>query len=576
MKLVQLTLLLVGVVLISLDLTAAADLSGLSGSAQTLFHSALSYTDALYDPRVGHIYSTDPATPGQYDTRSSAMYATGLLLRNGGSGADSDVERATRIVELVANEQYGVDMESDPWFGTYPHAPDEPIPGVGGLYGTFIYGNYDPNWRDFVGTAWCLALATSEHLLSSGTVQIMERSLLLAAEGLLTRYQGRGEYANSINANMTADNLDQAYTNPWLMGTFILGFIGDRLNDTELKNRSDSDAQEIYDLFTFGGFNTFSEYNSPTYTGVDVYALALWVKYSPAGSKMRELGPFMLNHTMADIGTLYHADLHNLAGPWDRTYGFDMTRYQSVLGQFITSLSPEGKLAIPFAITGSLHVNDYPCFAALNAFLSPIVADIAPQWALENFATFTQEHSLSRKLRTNTEDPLAVRNVTAWLGANVAAGGQSLDEPFVRQSSMVAGTLQWILPSASTNVPSSTLPPRIGYIALSPPTASVVNVTASPHKLEIYLPPSQRWSNATLPSSIVFAVGGFDARTFGVNMTRGLGAVPGLELGVATTGVGPFEVMYNASQSFNGFFSYYVTYPVIASWPDVPSIVLSF
>lgn len=66
--------------------------------------------------------------------------------------------------------------------------------------------------RDFVGTAWCLALATSEGLLSNATINIMEQSLLLAAEGLLTRYQGRGEYANSINANMSADNLDQVCT----------------------------------------------------------------------------------------------------------------------------------------------------------------------------------------------------------------------------------------------------------------------------------------------------------------------------------------------------------------------------
>lgn len=125
-----------------------------------------------------------------------------------------------------------------------------------------------------------------------------------------------------------------------------------------------------------------------------------------------------------------------------------------------------------------------------------------------------------------------------------------LDEPFVRQSSMVAAVIQWALPSASTNVNNVPFPPHIGYIALTPPTASVVNATASPHSLQISFPPSQRWSNTTLPSSIVFAVGGFDARTFGVNMTRGLEGVPGLDVKVTTTGVGMFEVAYNGSQSF--------------------------
>ena len=45
-------------------------------------------------------------------------------------------------------------------------------------------------------------------------------------------------------------------------------YIGHRLNDTELIEKSEEDAQTIYDLFTFGNFNTFAEYNSGTYTGV--------------------------------------------------------------------------------------------------------------------------------------------------------------------------------------------------------------------------------------------------------------------------------------------------------------------
>jgi hypothetical protein len=61
---------------------------------------------------------------------------------------------------------------------------------------------------------------------------------------------------------------------PWATASFAWGsahtvsYIGDRLGDADLKNRSDTDAQKIYDLFTFGDFNTFSEYNSATYTGV--------------------------------------------------------------------------------------------------------------------------------------------------------------------------------------------------------------------------------------------------------------------------------------------------------------------
>ena len=90
------------------------------------------------------------------------------------------------------------------------------------------------------------------------------------------------------------------------------------MNDTELINKSNEDAQAVYDLFTFDDFNTFSEYNCPTYTGVDIFALSLWIRYGPEGTKLQEYGTYMLNHTLMDIADFYHADLRNLAGPWDR------------------------------------------------------------------------------------------------------------------------------------------------------------------------------------------------------------------------------------------------------------------
>ncbi|TFK53879.1 hypothetical protein OE88DRAFT_1675168 [Heliocybe sulcata] len=551
----------------------AFSLSSLSPVALDLFNTSLTDTSSFFDPSVNYLLSSDPATPGKHDTRASAMYAVGLLLRN----EKDDVETAVRIIENVAGTQYGKASNGTvpPWYGTYPHAPEEP--GPGDFYGDLVYTNYDPNWRDFVGTAWCFALATRGHLLPLSTVQLMEQSLILAAEGVLTRYQGRGPYANAVNVDNTKDNLDEAYTNPWLMGTFLLSYIGQRTNRTDLIVRAESDAQSIYDLFTYCGFDTFAEYNSGTYTGVDLYALALWIAYSPPNSKLKEYGTYMLQHTMEDIGLLYNAGLRNLAGPFDRTYGFDQTRYQSVVGYFITALLPSlsTPAPIPKSLLGSLHVSDYTCFPYLAAALSPIVRNATPGWVLENFATFEEgkERFIDRKVRTNTVDPSAVRNVTAWLGDNISIGGQSLDEPFVRQSSMVPALIQWSLPPLPNT--STTVPPRIGYIALSPPTASIINATASRRTLEISFPPSSRADgvNATLPGTVVFALGGFGYREFDAG--KGVEGVPGLDVSVETSGLGEFRVAYNGSSSFNGFYSWYVTYPVTASWPEVPSIKIT-
>lgn len=548
-------------------------LESLPPAAQHLFHSSMSYVSSYFDPSVSYLLSSDPGTPGTpgtpgaHDTRSSAMYAVGLLLRND----EGDVERAVDIIERVAGTQYA--NASMPWYGTYPHAPEEPTPG--GYYGDVIYTNWDPNWRDFIGTAWCLALATRSHLLPSATIKTIKRSLLLATEGVLTRYQGRGPYANAVNVDNTKDNYDAAYTNPWLMSTFLLSYVGHRMGRADLSARGEADARAVYELSTYGGFDTFAEYNSGTYTGVDVYALALWIGFAPPNSTLKEYGTYMLRRTMEDLGTLYNAGLRNLAGPFDRTYGFDQTRYHSVLGYFIASLlpSPATPAPIPSSLPGSLHMNDYACFPFLAAPLSGVVKAVTPGWVLDSFARFEKgaERTLKRKVRTNTVDPTAVRNVTAWLGDGISIGGQFLDEPYARQSSMVAALIQWALPPKSST-PSQ--PPRVGYIALSPPTASVVHATASPGILEISFPPSARadGANATLPSTVVFAAGGFEWAEYEHNAGKGLAGVPGLSVSVETSGLGEAGVAYNGSSSFNGFHSWYITYPVTASWPDVPSI----
>ncbi|THH15465.1 hypothetical protein EW146_g5028 [Bondarzewia mesenterica] len=563
--------------------------SALSASAKKLFDESMDFNEQYWDETEGYLFQIDSA--GIHDTRATAMYATALLARNGKHG--SDRARAIRIFEQIVPQQW--DQNGTLWYGVYPHTPQDPFPGTS-LLGTIPYTSWDPNWRDFVGTAWILALERSGRLIPDSVVSQVEQSLLKAGKGNLLRYQGRGPYANSVTVNSSADNLDavravncmlvvssydifEAYTNPYLMGVFVMSYIGHRLNDTELIEKSEEDAQTIYDLFTYGDFNTFSEYNSGTYTGVDIWALALWIKYAPKGSNVAKYGPFMLNNTLVDLGTLYHAGLRNLAGPWDRSYGYDMTRYHSVFGQLVTSLAPLHRGAVPSPPAGGLHTNDVACFGPLIPLISSIIADVAPDSVLKNFADFgTTERILKRRLRTNVVDETAIRNVTAWLGETVSIGGQSLDEPSARQSSNVAAIIQWLLPSSLYRNASSTGLPKIGYIALSPPTASIVNATASKNTLSISFPPSTRWTNETAPAVVTFAVGGFDMRASGADMTKGLVGVPGLNISVETSGLGNQATAYSQDgwkAWFSNFYFFNVSYPVTAVWPAVPSITIS-
>ncbi|KZV70557.1 hypothetical protein PENSPDRAFT_607210 [Peniophora sp. CONT] len=543
----------------------------LSAGGKKVFDDAMTINEMYYDPVEGYVYGIDVA--GIHDTRASAMWAVGLLARDGGDGYDA--ERAVRIIESVAQQQY-VDNATAAWYGTYPHTPQDPLPGTS-LLGTVPYSSYDPNWRDFIGSAWLLALEESGDLLSNETVTAIEQSLYHVGKGQLLRYQGRGDYANSVDVDTGSDNLDAAYTNPWLMGTIVMSYIGHKMNDTELINKANDDAQAVYDLFTFNELNTFSEYNCPTYTGVDIFALALWIRYGPEGTKLKEYGSYMLNYTMLDLADFYHADLRNLAGPWDRTYGFDMTRYHSILGQLISSLLPAEKIAVPSPVLAGKHMNDAVCFGTLMPLIADTVQSIVPQDVLNQFVNFTGERDVVfRQVRTNTEDETAVRNVTVWLGPNVTIGGMSLDEPSPRQSSNVPGVIQWLLPQTlyTNGKFSSSTPPKVGYIAISPPPAGTINATASEGALTISLPLSERWGDCTLPTGISFAVGGFDERTSGADMTKGLEGVPGLNVTVETVGLGEQTTSYDQDGE-NDFYFFDVYYPVTSEWPTVPSITIT-
>lgn len=113
------------------------------------------------------------------------------------------------------------------------------------------------------------------------------------------------------------------------MRAFVSGWTGRKLNDANFTSAGEAYAQEIIDLFT--QFNTLSEFNSGTYTGVSLFGLTLWCKYLPSDSVMAQYGPKMLKDTWTAVAQLWHPGMRNMAGPWDRAYGYDMNRYLSLM-----------------------------------------------------------------------------------------------------------------------------------------------------------------------------------------------------------------------------------------------------
>lgn len=113
------------------------------------------------------------------------------------------------------------------------------------------------------------------------------------------------------------------------MRAFVSGWMGRRTSDTNMTTSGEAYAGEIIALFNETG--TLSEFNSGTYTGVSIFGLLLWSLYLPQDSVMASMGPEMLRRTWEAVAELWHPGMRNMAGPWDRAYGYDMNRYLSVM-----------------------------------------------------------------------------------------------------------------------------------------------------------------------------------------------------------------------------------------------------
>jgi hypothetical protein len=217
-------------------------------------------------------------------------------------------------------------------YGDYQIYPEEPTVGSA-QYSANIYNSWDPNWRGFVGTTFVVMLEEFAHLLPEDVQDYMMESLYNTTIGDSYRVGG-----------VDNDNLYPAYSNPSIMRAFVSGWIGRRMNDSNMTTAGEAYAKEIIDLFTRD--NTLSEFNSGTYAGVSLFAMTLWAKYMPQDSLMGRYGPDMIRHTWTSLGQLYNANLKNVAGPWDRSYGFDMNRYLSILALQMWTLVGKEKAPI--------------------------------------------------------------------------------------------------------------------------------------------------------------------------------------------------------------------------------------
>ena len=423
-------------------------LGSLNPHVRDLVLASLSQTDQKWDERAGMLWSAKPGTPVNtkkteltayqkeiksrlrtdlnHDVRKTSYYALGLLLRD----RPGDVERAHLALNAVLDQQ--IERPGQLCHGTFFRSPEESPPPTNPQ--DLDWTHYDPNWRQFIGTTLAIILEEYEEKIPDSLVERMDKALERAIDGEIHEFRSQHRGRSGPKENKGLEN----YTNIALMHAFLWTYSGDRLNRPEWIKEGENFAEKIYK--NFKQFGTFEEYNSPSYYGVDLFALGLWRSYGPTNF-LREKGTELEAELWKDIALHYHAGLKNMAGPYSRAYGMDMNTYVQLTGLWLRTVLDTKHSPLPE--TGDF---DYvPHFAILGTLI--------PSDAMDHFKQFVGERLVKRVITSE-------RVATSWIGEKYILGAEetsltrlvaSRGEPAAHQYHPVtvhwktlAGKVSWI------------------------------------------------------------------------------------------------------------------------------------
>jgi hypothetical protein len=412
---------------ISVAVTAPAaprhpDVASLSKNSREIFHTAMEWGDRYYDGQAK--LCRMPPSPAYAELRSSpylmvresTWYALGLLLRDG----PGDRERAGQILDVVLKAQYH--EPGKPWDGTFRRSPSEADPGTQAV----MWRSYDPNWREFIGTTFAVILTEYPDRVSADLRRRMVDAI---------------DYA--IAGEMKQGRLAPTYTNISLMYGFLWDFAAVRGGKPEWASKAEQWQKTVYELYK--QHDAFWEFNSPTYSGVDIFALALWRDYGFT-PLMRKRGAEMEAGLWRTTADLYNANLRNISGPYDRAYGMDMRSYVSVMGLWLRTVLDADHAPLTNFNPPVDHVADLWLVPAIVILDTRIPAD-----AMAKFEEFPGQHQVNH--------PIADQRIaTAWIGKTVIYGGEITGHTrdVDARSQLHPVTVQWLAPNG-----------KIGWIQLT-------------------------------------------------------------------------------------------------------------
>ncbi len=435
---------------------------------------SMAWMDPWWDDEVGLLWNMT----GSYDeigpprsihlVPQSCWYAAGLLYRNG----PGDEARAVRTIEALLACQYAAEeTTAAEWHGTFARFLEAPVPP---LEGAVIWFDYDPNWRQFIGTV----------------LQLLLQDGLIRDADLAARVQA------TVALAVTSEPLDRVpptYSNIALMRAWLEVEHG--------RPGAEAYAAEVVRLFDQHG--AFEEYNSATYYGIDLFALALWRDRSSSPA-LREAGARIEAALWRDVARWYHPGLRNLCGPWSRSYGMDLQVYASLLAVWMWPALGRASTPFPDVDRPFEHAHDLT-HGPMADRLGPVVpADVEPA-----LRTFSGEHVVEQRIT-------ATRTATGWLSDRVMCGGEDGDLRASARGQYHPATVHWLTPDDA-----------VGWIRLV--HYAPARATASPGSLAITCLPSVR--RGPVAPELWVSAPGLETAAFADRAWT----LPGLDVQVAAT-----------------------------------------
>lgn len=136
----------------------------------------------------------------------------------------------------------------------------------------------------------------------------------------------------------------------------------------------------------------------------------------------------MIADLWEDLSRVYNPTLKNIAGPWDRAYGFDMTRYYASIAGTLAAIVGLDDAPWPRPLNGSEHFTDIAS-VPMQMIVAPFIERYLSDSARRRLRVFEGPHTYSSRSRFPPHDTIEhPRAYSFFIGEGLNVGGVSYDE----------------------------------------------------------------------------------------------------------------------------------------------------